>query len=226
MSIPDVVLIQLEYFGRILGALIFGILLGYERENHLKAAGIRTHAIVAMASALMMLISKYGFYDILRHNNVTLDPSRIAAGVVTAIGFLGAGVIFARKVNVTGLTTAAGIWATVGIGMAIGAGMYILSISATLLIIIFQYVFHSNAKWIKSSTVEQITVLMHHSDDVHTILDDFSSKKNIAITNIRATRIDKDTFELKLLVRFPENYQVEDIVKLLKENPNIKSIDN
>lgn len=222
----EVLLIQLEYFARILGALICGILLGYERENHLKVAGIRTHAIVAMASSLMMLISKYGFYDILRHNNVSLDPSRIAAGVVTAIGFLGAGVIFARKVNVTGLTTAAGIWATVGIGMAIGAGMYAISISATLLILIFQYVFHSHAKWIKSTTVEQITIQMNSGDDIHTILEDFSIRKQILITNIKATRIDADTFELKLLVKFPENYQVEDVVKLLKENPKIKSIDN
>ena len=223
---PDIVLTQLEYFARILMALFCGILLGYERENHLKAAGMRTHAVVAMASALMMLISKYGFFDIIAHSNVTLDPSRIAAGVVTAIGFLGAGVIFVRKVNVTGLTTAAGIWATVGIGMAVGAGMYIISIASTILLILFQYLFHSRTRLNKSSLVEQITIQMSPEEDIHTILDDFSLHRNIAVNSIRADRLDDQTLELKLLVRFPENYQVEDVVNLMKENPKIKAVDS
>lgn len=122
------VLIQLEYLIRIIGAALCGMAVGYERENHLKTAGIRTHTIVALASAAMMIISKYGFQDILALDHIGLDPSRVAAGVVTAIGFLGAGVIFTRNFSVSGLTTAAGIWATVGIGMAFGAGMYVLGI--------------------------------------------------------------------------------------------------
>ena len=114
------IFVQLEYLVRILGAAICGLLVGYERENHLKTAGIRTHTIVALASAVMMIISKYGFQDILALDHIGLDPSRVAAGIVTAIGFLGAGVIFTRNISVSGLTTAAGIWATVGIGMAFG----------------------------------------------------------------------------------------------------------
>ena len=85
------ILLQLEYFLRVLGAAACGAVIGYERESHMKSAGIRTHAIVALASSLMMVLSKYGFYDILAREHIGLDPSRIAAGVVTAVGFLGAG---------------------------------------------------------------------------------------------------------------------------------------
>lgn len=111
---------------------LYGGVIGLERELRLKGAGIRTHLIVAFASCTMMLVSKYGFFDMLEfasangYETMKLDPSRIAAGLVTAIGFLGAGTIFARGRGVTGLTTAAGLWATVGIGMTTGAGMYAL----------------------------------------------------------------------------------------------------
>lgn len=82
----------------------------------------------------MMIISKYGFSDILAVHNVGLDPSRIAAGVVTAIGFLGAGIIFVHNQSVSGLTTAAGIWATVGVGMSVGGGQYLIGIFSTILL--------------------------------------------------------------------------------------------
>ena len=93
---------ELIWVARITAATLCGACIGYERENNLKTAGIRTHSIVALTSCLMMLVSKYGFADVLGAN-VNLDPSRIAAGIVTAIGFLGAGVIFTRKLTVSGL---------------------------------------------------------------------------------------------------------------------------
>lgn len=136
-------LIEAEYVIRLLIAAVCGGIVGFEREKRQKSAGIRTHIIVAMASALMMIVSKYGFFDVIVYDGISLDASRIAAGVVTAIGFIGAGVIFIRKDNAVGLTTAAGLWATVGIGITIGAGMYILGLLATLLMLIAQLVMHS-----------------------------------------------------------------------------------
>ena len=109
---------------------------------------MRTHLIVCFASCMMMIVSKYGFFDMLEYaaahgyETMKLDPSRIAAGLVTAIGFLGAGTIFARSRGVTGLTTAAGLWATVGIGMTLGAGMYILSLFGTGFIVVVQAILH------------------------------------------------------------------------------------
>ena len=122
---------------RIIIAGICGVLIGYERRNRGKEAGIRTHAIVALASALIMVISLYG-------GNANYDSSRIAAQIVSGVGFLGAGMIFVHKRMITGLTTAAGVWATAGIGMAIGAGMYILGISAAFIIVLFQVILHKN----------------------------------------------------------------------------------
>ena len=142
----EYLIVQGVYLLRILLAALCGWLIGYERENNLKMAGVRTHTIVAVTSALMMLISKYGFYDILHLDNIGLDPSRIAASIVTAIGFLGAGVIFTKNLNVSGLTTAAGIWATVGIGMSLGAGMYMTGICCTVFLLLLQFLLHRNLR--------------------------------------------------------------------------------
>lgn len=122
---------ELEYILRIVIAGICGICIGTERTHRSKEAGIRTHCIVALGAALMMVISKYGFSDIVAGENGMrgADGARIAAQVVSGIGFLGAGMIFVRKDMITGLTTAAGIWVTSGIGMAIGAGMYVCWVS-------------------------------------------------------------------------------------------------
>ena len=116
--------------------------MGLEREIRLKEAGVRTHLIVCFASCMMMIVSKYGFADVMNSPAVSIDPGRIAAGLVTAIGFLGAGTIFARSRGITGLTTAAGLWATVGIGMTTGAGMYVLSIFSTGFIVVVQAILH------------------------------------------------------------------------------------
>lgn len=116
---------QLIYVLRLVSAALCGGLIGYERQSRKKTAGTRTHVIIAVAAAAMMIISKYGFNDVLG-DYVKLDPSRVAAGIVTAVGFIGSGIIIFRNNNVNGITTSAGIWATVGVGMAMGAGMYVL----------------------------------------------------------------------------------------------------
>ncbi len=126
-------------FRLILSALC-GCLVGIERARRDRGAGIRTHTVVSLASCLTMIVSKYGFYDVLNqalHDGLkfSLDPSRIAAGTVTALGFLGAGLIVINRRSVYGLTTAAGIWATVGIGICIGSGLVFVGIFATGLLI-------------------------------------------------------------------------------------------
>lgn len=221
----SLVFVQLEYLIRILGAAICGLLVGYERENHLKTAGIRTHTIVALASAVMMIISKYGFQDILAQDHIGLDPSRVAAGIVTAIGFLGAGVIFTRNISVSGLTTAAGIWATVGIGMAFGAGMYVLGVMTTVCILIFQFILHRRLRWLKSPTIQQITLVISDTENIKSVLTDSLSIKDLKIMTMKATRIDESTLKIKLNVAFPDDYTYQDVVDLLKDNPQIKSVD-
>lgn len=126
----------IEFIIRLFLAGILGALIGLDREYRAKEAGHRTHFLVSLGSALMMIISQYGFHEVLGERGMGLDPSRVAAQVVTGIGFIGAGTIILNKQIVKGLTTAAGIWATAGIGLAIGAGMYWLGISATVLTLI------------------------------------------------------------------------------------------
>jgi putative Mg2+ transporter-C (MgtC) family protein len=112
-------------------AFVLSALIGLEREFRQKSAGLRTYTLVGLASALIVLISKYGFTDVLSANRIVLDPSRIAAQIVSGIGFIGGGVIFVRKDLVRGLTTAATVWLTSAVGMACGAGLPILAIAVT-----------------------------------------------------------------------------------------------
>ena len=138
---------ELIYIVRILLAGICGALIGFERKNRSKEAGIRTHFVVACGAALMMVVSKYAFFDLIQGGmfgdvEVRLDPSRVASTIASGIGFLGAGMIFVHKNTITGLTTAAGIWATSGVGMAIGAGMYVLGIGGAVIILVAQYLLH------------------------------------------------------------------------------------
>ena len=104
-------------------AFVLSALIGLEREIRQKSAGLRTYTLVGVSSALIMLVSKYGFTDILENGRVVLDPSRVAAQIVTGIGFIGGGVIFVRKDIVRGLTTASIVWLTAAVGMAAAAGL-------------------------------------------------------------------------------------------------------
>ena len=116
-------------------AAILGGLVGYERESHSKEAGFRTHILVALGSALIMMVSQYGFFEVIQ-TNIKVDPSRIAAQVVSGVGFLGAGVIFKENGSIKGLSTAAGLWCVAALGLSIGCGLYTLAILATVLILI------------------------------------------------------------------------------------------
>jgi putative Mg2+ transporter-C (MgtC) family protein len=121
---------------RLVSAAALGSLIGLERERLLWAAGIRTHMLVCVGSCLIMIVSQYGFAHVLTEKNVVLDPSRIAAQVVSGIGFLGAGSIIARGEIVRGLTTAASVWTVAAIGLAVGGGLYLAAGASTIIILI------------------------------------------------------------------------------------------
>lgn len=205
------VFVDLEYILRLLLAAICGALVGLEREKRQKNAGLRTHIIVAMASALMMIVSKYGFFDVMKVG-LSPDPSRIAAGVVTAIGFLGGGVIFIRKDNAVGLTTAAGLWATVGIGITIGSGMYITGVACTLLMLLVQTIMHSHHMKMFSQTVGQITVnLTKHHLTVEQLKDDMD-KDGITIKNLALKKTDNNEVIFSATVSLSKKYPLVDLI--------------
>lgn len=127
---------DLEILSRLLLAALLGSAIGFERERLLWAAGIRTHMLVCVGACLIMIVSAFGFADVLSKDHVVLDPSRVAAQVVSGIGFLGAGSIILRGNVIRGLTTAASIWAVAGIGLAIGGGLYFAGIATTVVMLV------------------------------------------------------------------------------------------
>lgn len=146
----------LEFILRLLCAALLGGLIGLEREYRSKEAGFRTHFLVALGSALFMIVSAYGFSDVVFTEGTRIDVSRIAAQVVSGIGFIGAGtIIFQKSENVVrGLTTAAGLWVTAAIGLACGGGMYALASIATLLVLLGLEAFNFWLHWFDSHRKE------------------------------------------------------------------------
>ena len=127
---------NVEILLRLAAAAALGSMVGFERERLLWAAGIRTHMLVCVGSCLIMIVSAYGFAGVLDQQHTVLDPSRVAAQVVSGIGFLGAGSILARGEIIKGLTTAASIWTVAAIGLAIGGDLYFAGVASTILILI------------------------------------------------------------------------------------------
>lgn len=124
-----------ELVGRLVFSALLGSAIGYERERLSWSAGLRTHMLVSVGSTLIMIVSAYGFSNVLS-SHVVLDPSRVAAQVVSGIGFLGAGAILARGEVIRGLTTAASVWSVAAIGLAVGGGLYTPAIAATIIILV------------------------------------------------------------------------------------------
>lgn len=145
-------------------AVALSMVIGVEREFHQKSAGIRTHTLVGLGSALFMVISKYGFNDISAEPGYSLDGSRVAAQVASGIGFLGAGLIFVRRDTVRGLTTAASIWLVAAVGMAAGAGMFFLAPGAVLAYLLVTVVIGPLSRWVPRSRSSRRALLIRYAD--------------------------------------------------------------
>lgn len=142
---------QLWMLPDLLLSILLGFAIGFERKLRFKEAGIRTHTIVCFGAALMMLISKYAFGS-------EADSARVAAQIVSGVGFLGAGMIVYKQHEVKGLTTAAGVWATAGVGMACGGGLYLVAVGAAGLMILVQCIFHLNCHVFRSKRYYSVKI--------------------------------------------------------------------
>lgn len=217
-------LTQVDWLIRLIIAGICGYAIGYERNSRSKNAGIRTHLIVSLSAALMIIVSKYGFMDIINLQGVGLDPSRVAAQVVSGIGFLGAGMIFVHNQSVNGLTTAAGIWATSGIGMAIGSGLYFIGVAATLLIIIFQIILHQNFRWTKAAVNDHLHLKLADMEGFYRVQDSLKENR-ITLLNLKLVRHQDGTFSADLNLKFPTDYDSVLLLKHLEANDKIQKIE-
>ena len=220
----------LGYFLRIAVATFCGVVIGWERTKRSKEAGIRTHCIIACASALIMVISKYGFADMVDAAGNALagtrgvDPSRIAAQVVSGISFLGAGVIFKNGNTVKSLTTAAGIWATAGVGLACGAGMYRVALIVTALILVVQLLMHKFSVGNDAYSNGEIRITLVDTPEIRAALKQKQKELGIEITNTRITAGSDDTLTFVLQVRLKRPISFKEVMQFMEQHPEIKSL--
>ena len=220
--------IQFEYLLRLFAAAVCGAVIGFERKNRSKEAGIRTHCLVAIGAALMMIVSKYAFFDVIKPGfkyaeNIKLDPSRVASNIANGIGFLGAGMIFIQKRTITGLTTAAGIWATSGIGMAIGGGMYFIGICTSVIVLLMQIFLHRGYKWLEMPVHRVVSVKNVDKDGFN---EDFCArceKMGVSVNLSSASKNpDADTKNYVYKMELSPKVDEEEILKLIPYECSIK----
>ena len=216
--IPDL-LRDLEYLLRIFTAMILGMLIGNERKNRMKSAGMRTHALVALGSALVMVVSKYGFSD-----TVQGDGARLAAQVVSGVGFLGAGMIYVRHNLVSGLTTAAGVWTTAGIGLAIGSGMYLIGICSPVMLLAMQNLSHKLPFFSNLAASVLIRITIQKKPNAVKDIENLLKGLNVEILNVQIQKTQKDKIMLEFDVIYPKTLDQSVLFSILAESDDVISI--
>lgn len=211
----EIILNELKYLIGVLVAVILGFAIGFERKLRYKEAGIRTHTIVCVGSALMMVVSKYAFMGI------EADGSRIAAQIVSGIGFLGAGIIMFRGQKMHGLTTAAGVWATAGVGMASGAGLYVVATGATVIIIAVQCICHINCRLFRTKRFYQIKIVFRNDTDERAKVKELFSAEHFDSLYIER---DGESTVYHAILNTDKEYSSQTLNKIMSDNTFIISV--
>ncbi len=218
-----------EFFARIVIACICGAVIGIERSRRLKEAGVRTHILVASTAALMIIISKYGFADLTNIEGTFFsgvreaDPARIAAQVVSGISFLCAGVIFKQGSMVKGLTTAAGLWATTGVGLALGGGMYLLGIFSTILILFIQFITHHLPIINDQYQNSRIEIVIKDDKSFDDVLAKQLEVWKAQVMESSVSRNNDGTTAYTMVVKMSTNIKGEEIFSFFKKSSNMTS---
>lgn len=212
---------------RLLLACLFGALIGLERERKNWAAGIRTHMMVCVGSCLIMIVSAFGFSDILGTDHVDLDPSRIAAQVVSGIGFIGAGAILFQKQGggtIRGLTTAAGLWTVAAIGLATGGGMYFAAIATTVIAIIILWALKPlEMMYLKKNKQKVLKITTQTESSNNEILKKILINSAIKIQNFSFEK-NEDEWVYQLEFENENTVILDDIINEIKQLSSVKSI--
>lgn len=210
---------NLEFLIRILLSGALGALIGLERTWHQKEAGIRTHCIISCTAATFMILSKYAFGDMVDPG----DPARLAAQVVGGISFIGAGVIFKDETGVKGLTTAAGMWATAAVGLAIGAGLYAVGLVEAGILIIIQITFHRYPIGNDATILQEITVCMADTPVLQQAVQALIDRHGGRVESSDILMED-DMLRMEMIVRLEEPITTEEALVFLRECPGITRI--
>lgn len=208
---------------RILAALLCGAVIGLERTHRQKGAGIRTHIIVSLGAVCVMLVSKYGFYD-LAAAGYDVDPTRIASNIMTGMGFIGAGVIFVKNTSIKGLTTAAGLWATTGVAMAIGTGMYAIGVFVTAVMLLSQILLHVFLRSIDTAGASDLTVSLRATDGAY---ERFAAQFADSRMIVESCKYKREGAEatIRIVCKVSDEMSVDDVLRTAGENPDIISVE-
>ena len=218
-----------EFCLRLIFAFLVGGMVGLERSRHFKEAGVRTHVIVCCTAALIMLISKYGFADMGSSGVMEAfgtrgaDSARVAAQAVSGISFLCAGVIIKVGGNIRGLTTAAGIWMTASIGLAIGAGMYIVSAFMAILLFLMQYVFRRVPLGSESYDGYHLKFVVKTGENFQATLKEKLNEWKVTVVDSTITWKRNDVVEFDYVILCPEEIRYSEIRNFVKENDGVVS---
>jgi len=215
---------HLEIALQLLAAGILGGLVGLERERKNWYAGLRTHMLVCMGATLVMIVSQYGFENIVRAGLIVLDPSRVAAQVVSGIGFLGAGTILFWRNKIKGLTTAASLWAVAAVGLAIGGSLYSAAIITTILIVMTLALLKPiERKFFGSTNVKEIK-LYTEKDFSLTELDEIFKQVDLISFDLKKDKQEGNNL-IQLTVEYKSRYNFFDLANELKNLPNVERIE-
>ncbi|HEX3649824.1 MAG TPA: MgtC/SapB family protein [Pseudonocardiaceae bacterium] len=213
--------------GELGAALVLCSLIGLERQLRQKSAGLRTHTLVGLGSALFVLISKYGFTDVLVRGEVVLDPSRVAAQIVSGIGFVGGGLIFVRREIVRGLTTAAGVWVAAAVGAACGAGLPVLAALVTAAYFLVMYGYPPLLGLLSRSAGGAIGLRLHYVDG-HGVLRDILStatRKGFSVLEVNTEKsTGADQPSIDLVMRVAGRTSPNDLVSELAALDGVRSV--
>jgi putative Mg2+ transporter-C (MgtC) family protein len=210
---------------RLFLAAVFGAVIGLERERKDWAAGMRTHMMVCVGSALMMIVSSFGFSDTFGIPGITLDPSRVASQIISGIGFIGAGTILFRKpATILGLTTASGLWTVAGIGMATGGGMYFAASAATALALIILWGLQPLQKKFSSKFQQKILIISLKPDaNPKIIMDKLLENEAVEYANFSVTKSEEEII-IELRLEKPHDPIVVKILEELHSSSQIEKI--
>ncbi len=216
---------NLEFLIRLLLSAALGALVGLERSKRQKEAGVRTHCIIACTSALFMILSKYAFVDtaIGADGLRGADPARIAAQVVSGISFLGAGVIFKNGNSIRGLTTAAGMWGTAAIGMAVGAGMYWLGLIEAAILVAIQIILHRFPVGADALTTQEILVEMEDTPELQAQFDALLKAHNGQVVESSLSR-DEGYLRMEITAKLEPPITHDEALAFLKNNSGVRKV--
>ena len=214
-----------EILIRLFLASLFGALIGLERERKDWTAGLRTHMMVCVGSCLTMMVSAFGFSDILGTEHVVLDPSRIAAQVISGIGFIGAGtILFLKQGTIRGLTTASGLWTVAAIGLATGSGLYFAAGTTTIVALIILWALQPLEQiYSKKFKQKTLRIVTRPGANNTAMLKLLLSKPDLKIQTFTLNKED-DGFIFQLKLDPADITKFEDIISELKNDPAIKEI--